>query len=230
MYYLVKIIASVCSTLLISIIVFSIIIHGGLPQSNNLNCFLQCLTSPLNESIPVLLEQRSSCLADKKQLVSRSQKLAIYENHLLLIELIDNYTRALETCRVWLKEYCDLKKDEKSLTDDQNDTLKKFASWLGCKEPLPEANHYTNILPSFKVRRKHISDNRKRLEGMLITGDFENMKIAQEKAKNLPSESCQFLCTYQTENEEKEVNTDPNIAKTTLMAILSKVSWWLNEY
>ena len=147
-----------------------------------------------------------------------------------LIELIDNYTRALETCRVWLKEYCALKKDEKSLTDVENDTLKNFASWLGCKDPLPEANHYATILPSFEVRRKHISDNRKRLEYMLITGDFENMKIAQEKAKNLPSESCQFLCTYQTENVEKEVNADSNIAKTTLMAILSKVSWWLTDY
>ena len=110
--------------------------------------------------------------------------------------------------------------------------MKKFASWLGCEDPLPEADHYDRILPSFEVRRKHILDNRKRLEGMLITGDFENMKIAQEKAKNLPSESCQFLCTQQTDDHEyveKEVNTDSNIAKTILMAILSKVSWWLSD-
>ena len=45
---------------------------------------------------------------------------------------------------------------------------------------------------------------------MIIKGDFKAMRSAQEGVKNLPSEKCKFLCTYNEDEENKESDDDPS--------------------
>ena len=280
----VKLIAWMCAILLGSVCVSLITTHGQIHgHSKNIDCILQCIKSPLNQSIPDILNQQEKCSTEKESLqtsinnctkelkdsksnyttqtkllnnkvkevanltdeseackaksanisivladaVNKSQKLAIYVHHLELLGLIDNYVRGLETCRMWLQEYCTLKKNEKSLKDKEVETMNRFADWLGCKEPLPEAGHYETILPTFTERIYSIYDNRKKLENLLIVGDFEKMKIAQQKAKNLPSEDCQFLCTKS--EESKEADPGSIFEAKTLIAVLSRFWWKLTD-
>ena len=285
--------------------------QGGLhAYTNNINCAIQCLKNPLNQSVSNMLEQKISleealgkCTQDLKdshateveklakikhekdlavreinQLIEdckqnytnitqkkdkilkeknklegnliscqqnstelknlladatdKSKKLATYVEHLQLLEVIDNHTRELHTCRVWLKEYCALKRKHKSssLDEYENNTMNTFAKWLGCDDPLPDANHYEKILPSFTRRVKSVLEIRDKLEQMLIRGDFKAMRGAQEGVKDLPSEKCNFLCTY-TQDQEDEESKDPSssFSVKALEAgwnLFSRV-WWL---
>ena len=194
-----------------------------------------CLTEKeqVEGTLSDCINQKLSCLSEKDYLqgnltsckqnstelkiqlddaVNKSERLATYVEHLRLLEMIDNHTRELETCRVWLKEYCDLKNKSSSLDEFQIYTMNNFADWLGCKDPSPDANHYDKILPQFTKRIKSILEVREKLEQMLISGNFKAMKNAQDGVKNLPSEKCQFLCTYSEEDEENEEsdNDDPS--------------------
>ena len=135
---------------------------------------------------------------------NKSKKLATYVEHLRLLEVIDNHTREMHTCRVWLKDYCTLKQKSSTLDKFENDTMNAFAKWLGCDDPLPDANHYEKIVPSFTRRVKSVLEVREKLEQMIIKGDFKAMRSAQEGVKNLPSEKCKFLCTYNEDEENKE--------------------------
>ena len=307
-YYLLKFATWACFVLLGSVFISFITTHGGLhAHPNNINCAIQCFKNPLKDSIPIILEQKKSCLTEKEQVegtlsnctrdlkktlddfttqakelaeikeekdtvirerdhlrkdckqnytnatkekdealdqklsclsekirlqgnltsckqnstelkiqlddaVNKSERLATYVEHLRLLSVIDNHTRELETCRVWLKEYCDLKNKSSSLDEFQIYTMNNFADWLGCKDPLPDADHYDKILPLFTKRIKSILEVREKLEQMLINGNFKAMKNAQDGVKNLPSEKCQFLCTYSEEDEENEEpdNDDPS--------------------
>lgn len=158
-------------------------------------------------------------------LADKSQKLVIYEHHFQLLGLIDNYVIGLEECRMRLQQYCTLKKDEKSLNDKQVATMDSYSSWLGCKEQL-EADHYETILPSFNERIHIIYETRKELENMLFVGDFEKMKIAQEKSKNLPSEHCLFLCTKNERDKEADTDLDSIFEPKNIISILSRSAWW----
>ena len=305
-YYLLKFATWACFVLLGSVFFSLITTHGGLhAHPNNINCAIQCIKNPLDQSIPILLEQKTSCLTDKEQLeenlnnctrnlktsqddyttqakelietkeekdaaiserdrlskdckqnftnatkekdealkqklsclsekgqlqgnltsckqnstelkilladaTNKSEKLATYVEHLQLLEVIDNHTRELETCRVWLKEYCTLKNISSSLDDFQINTMNNFAVWLGCEDPLPDGGQYDKILPAFTKRIKSILEVRDKLEHMLVKGDFKAMKNAQEGVKNLPSEKCQFMCTYTEDEENEESDDDPS--------------------
>ena len=108
--------------------------------------------------------------------------------------------------------------------------MNTFAKWLGCDNPLPDANHYEKILPSFTRRVKSVLEIRDKLEQMLIRGDFKAMRGAQEGVKDLPSEKCKFLCTY-TQDQEDEESKDPSssFSVKALEAgwnLFSRV-WWL---
>ena len=299
-YFLLKIALWACSILIGSVLFALVTTHGGLhAHSNNINCAIECLKNPLNQSIPNMLDQRASCLVEKQRLemdlgeckqnlrdsrenyttevqrlanmkkekdvavsekdqikndyeqsytnveleknimfkqkksclvekgqlqgrlircrinsielksllnnaTNKSKQLATYIEHLQLLEVIDNHTRELHTCRVWLKEYCTLKQKSSTLDKYDNDTMNTFAEWLGCEDPLLDASHYDKILPSFTRRVKSILEVREMLEQMLIKGDFKAMRKAQEGVKNLPSEKCKFLCTYNEDEENKE--------------------------
>ena len=326
-YYLLKFATFACLVLLGSVFVSLVTTHGGLhAHHNNINCAIQCIRNPLKQSIPIILEQKTSCLTEKEQLeeslnnctrdlkntqdnyttqakeltetkeekdsvirerdqlgndckqnftnatkekdealsqkvsclsekghlqgnltsckqnsielkiqlddaVNKSERLATYVEHLRLLEVIDNHTRELQTCRVWLKEYCILKNKSSSLDEFDNHTMNNFAEWLGCEEPLPDGGHYDKILPSFTRRVKSILEVREKLEQMLIKGDFKAMKNAQDGVKNSPSEKCNFLCTYTEDEENKESDHDPSssFGVKALEAgwnIFTRV-WWL---
>ena len=191
------------------------------------------------------LNQTLSCLSEKDHLqgnltsckqnstelkvqlddaANKSERLATYIEHLRLLEVIDNHTRELETCRVWLKEYCALKSKSSSLNEYENYTMDNFADWLGCKDPLPDAGHYDKILPLFIKRVKSILEVREKLEQMLIKGNFKAMKNAQDGVQNLPSEKCQFLCTYSEDDEENE-ESDDNDPSSSFGVKAIKAGW-----
>ena len=177
-----------------------------------------------------------SCQHNSKELksqladaINESKKLVIYVEHLQLLEVIDNHTRELHTCRVWLKEYCTLKRKHKSGTLDKydNGTMNTFAELLGCNNPLPDASHYDKILPSFTKRLKNILEVREKLEQTLIKGDFKAMRSAQEEVKELPSEKCKFLCTYNEDQESNDPSSSFGVKALEAGWNLFSRVWWL---
>ena len=70
LYTLLKIALWACSAVFLGSVLLSLVTTlGGLhAHPNNIDCAIQCLKNPLNQSIPILLDQKASCFIEKKQI------------------------------------------------------------------------------------------------------------------------------------------------------------------
>lgn len=156
---------------------------------------------------------------------TKNQKLAMDVDY---FQLLHNYTKEMETCRVWLKEYCSLKKESESLNYLQYYTMIKLEEYLDCKYPLPQ-DHYDKILASYTSKLKHILEVLQALQDAVNKDDQNTRKAQEQVIMNLPYENCQFLCTH-TEDEESEPDTDLDLiltenAHTLLRNLITNPRW-----
>ena len=121
---MVKRIAQVCLIVLVNIFISLITTSGQIHgHSNNIDCILQCIKNPLNQSIPDLLKQQEMCSTDREKLQTS----------------INSYIQELKASK-------------------------------------------DNYAAQTKLLNNKVEE-------------IENLKIALEEAKNLPSENCPLLCT-----------------------------------
>ena len=156
-----------------------------------------------------------------KQLESVIKQLAVFTNYSQLLESVYNQVEQMETCRLKLKEYCELKGKDKSISKFEKGTMKRFENYIGCKEQLSK-NYYGRILSSYDIKLDKLLEVREKLVGLLITGNLSEMEKEQEKEKYLPFNNCQFLC--ELEEQEETTNSDYfEKAKDATWSILQRV-------
>ena len=160
-----------------------------------------------------------SLQSETKQLESVTKQLAVFTNHSQLLESVYNQVEQMETCRIKLKEYCEFKNKDESLTKFEKGTMKRFENYIGCKERLSK-NYYGRILSSYAIKLDKLLEVQEKLVHLLIKGDVKEMEKAQEKEKYLPSNNCQFMC--ELEEQEEATKTYFEKVKDATWSILQK--------
>ena len=108
----------------------------------------------------------------------------------------------MDTCNLKLKEYCELRSKEKSLTEFERGKMRRLLEYLGCNKDQLSEHHYHvhRTFKSFNVKLISLMDTKEMLIGLLIRAEFKEMEKAQEKEKHLPFTKCQFVCDLKEED------------------------------
>ena len=170
-----------------------------------------------------LLQSKIKQLEDViKQLETVNKQLAVFTNYLQLLESVYNQIEQMETCRVKLKEYCELKGKGESVTKFEKNTMKRFENHIGCKERISK-NHYGRVFPSYTLKLDILLEIQEMLVDLLLTGNLKEMENVLEQEKSLPFNKCQFMCELEEQEEETTKTNYFEKAKNTTWSVLQRV-------
>ena len=195
-------------------------------QWQNLSCVTtqQQLKKDLascKENYTYTLESKTKQLENvTKELKSKTKQLSVFTNHLQLLKSVYNQVEQMETCRIRLKEYCELKNKGESLTKFEKGTMERFESDIGCKRRISK-NFYDRIIFSYTIKFDILLEAQEMLVNLLITGSLEKMAKVQKQEKYLPFNKCQFICELE-EQEPTETNYYEKVRDAT-WSILQRI-------
>ena len=156
-------------------------------------------------SLQILRKEKSDLLIKLDETVEDQdackQKLNSYKTYLDFIRSIDLRIKRVDTCNSYLKSHCDCLKDKDPACAD------RYFKYLSCDSALPQ-NYHDEIRTSCSTLLNDVIMVKKNLTHahLLIQGNFEMMEEIYEQKKNLPTDSCHFICSLNAEN----VNTQHN--------------------
>lgn len=146
----------------------------------------------------------------------------VYKNQLNLINTVNKAIKNMDVCILVLERYCKLieKQNSKStqLNDDEKAAKKRLKDNLDCKDEL-SADYHLKIKKSFDEHFKNILLFKEAQISLMISGDFDKMKSEQENYRNVPAETCRFICDL--EKTDFKSNTDETVYETGWKIILA---------
>lgn len=146
---------------------------------------------------------QSALLHDANQ---QKKKFIIYEGHLRLIGSIDYRIKQMEMCKLQLQQYCSLIENGKSSDKEEiKNEMERLLDYLECKTEISQ-DHFKKVKASYARLLNNVLMTKKNLTNLIIKGDFEKMKAAQNREKNLPSDNCHFICDLDVEDSESSYN------------------------